>query len=197
MRVDFPFLGDVVDDLGGSAGFGASWDEVAIFNTVGKDFVGKTDEVAVFDVIVEVGIPGGFDGVTVIAVAMGMEEDIDVGDRHGLIVAHGVVGDDVAGAEVGEGDGAGALGEFEGEKSEDRNKSEEEGNFVNEAGVLAMEGLHYSTFPSMMPVLSPEARRMVMDSGLAKLESSEPARSKPSQVEVAAEGMRLADLARV
>ena len=132
LRVDVVSLGGIVDNLGGGFGGFALSEEVTV---VGGDerevLVGKADEVAVFDVIVEVWIPGGLDGVSVVTVPFLVEKSIDVGKRHGGVVAHGVVGDDVARAEVGEGDGLRFSREAKSEEGEGGNKGEEEGNFIN------------------------------------------------------------------
>lgn len=55
---------------------------------------------AVFDMVVKGGIPRGFDSVGIVAVPFLVKESVDFFKVHGLVVAHSVVGDDVAGAEV-------------------------------------------------------------------------------------------------
>ncbi len=112
MGVDFKSVCCVVNDLCRCAGGGAGGDEVAVSDALGEDFVGETDKVTVFDVIMHGGVPSGFVGFPVVTVAVVVEEFVDFRDGHRLVVAHRVVGNDVAWAEVGKRGGFGVVRKF-------------------------------------------------------------------------------------
>ena len=87
MGINPIFLGDIVDDLGGRF-------------TV-ESFVGETDEVAVFNMVdAHIKIVSNFIKVGVITRVFGMEKIVNGRDRHRIAVAHDVIGNDIAGAEI-------------------------------------------------------------------------------------------------
>ena len=110
--IDFESVRRVVNDLCCCARGGAGRNEITISDALGEDFVGETDKVTVLDVIMYGGVPGGFVGFPVVAVAVVVEEFVDFRDGHRLVVAHRVVGNDVAWAEIGERGGFGVVRKF-------------------------------------------------------------------------------------
>lgn len=95
LGVNMIILGGLIDDLGG---------RFAI-----KGFVSHTDEMAVFYVVVDCGVPGGDVGTRVVAGIFGFEEGLDGGNIHGVVIAHDSIGHDIARVVIPSGSG-GSLG---------------------------------------------------------------------------------------
>ena len=131
LGVDFKSVRRVVNDLRRRTGGGAGRNEVAISDAFGKDLVGETDEVTIFDMIMDGRIPCSFVSFPVVTVAVVVEEFVDFGDGHRLVIAHGVVGDDVTWVKIGKRGGFRIVRDFQGEKSEDGDESKEKADFIN------------------------------------------------------------------
>ena len=131
LRVNLKCVCSVVNDLGGSARWRAGWYQITISNTFGKNLIGKTNEMAVFNVIMNRRIPSGFISFAIVTVAVIMKEFINFFNGHGFIIPHCVIRDDVARTEISKRSGLRVFGEFECKEGEDGDKGKKEGNFVD------------------------------------------------------------------
>lgn len=123
-------MSDFVDDFGGGLGRFAGFESVAVMSSGGCEaFVGETDEVTVFDMIMNRRVPISAISCGVVTVPFFGQEVLDVRDGHRIDVAHCIIGDNVARMKIIKGGSRGESWELQGKKSKGGNKSEEEGEF--------------------------------------------------------------------